>query len=363
MIFISGIIGKDVTLLDVVTAVKADNDPILHVMIDSPGGYVEEGKQIYAFLKNYQERPVHTYARGTCASMAAQIFIAGSQRFIGCEYMIHNPAIVPEGERMESSELRGHADYLDVLKKEAIKEYVEVTGLDPQVVSDFMDNETWIQPDQAVTLNFATAKYEIKAVALYGEAQIKSSKNKQKESMKEKNSTLKAAVSKFIDTVFGGGAEPVSLDLTDVNGNVLTVERETGDPQVGDVASPDGEYTMADGVVITVAGGVISDIVTPATDDTEELKATLAERDAEIAKLKEELGAANSLKTQATNLVKDLNTELDATEKELETLRAKQKAVGSYAPEGRAAGKKADDASDILKYAAERKAEREAKKK
>ena len=361
MIFINGIIGKDVTLLGVVAAAKADNEPILRVMIDSPGGYVEEGKQIYAFLKNYKDRPVHTYARGTCASMAAQIFIAGSQRYIGCEYMIHNPAIAPEGERMESSDLRGHADYLDALKKEAIKEYVEVTGLDAQVISDFMDNETWIQPDQAIALNFATAKYEIKAVALYGEAQIKPSKTKQKESMK--NSKLKAAVSQFIDAMFGGGAEPVSLDLTDVNGNVLTVERETGDPQVGDVASPDGEYTMADGVVITVAGGVISEIVTPMPGENEELRAQLAEKDTEIARLKEELGTANSLKTQAASLVKDLNTELEANEKELVTLRAKQKAVGSYAPEGRAAGKKADDASDILKYAAERKAEREAKKK
>ena len=361
MIFINGIIGKDVTLLGVVAAAKADNEPILRVMIDSPGGYVEEGRQIYAFLKNYKDRPVHTYARGTCASMAAQIFIAGSQRFIGCEYMIHNPAIAPEGERMESSDLRGHADYLDALKKEAIKEYVEVTGLDAQVISDFMDNETWIQPDQAISLNFATAKYEIKAVALYGEAQIKSSKTKQKESMK--NSKLKAAVSQFIDSMFGGGADPVSLDLTDVNGNVLTVERETGDPQVGDVAMPDGEYTMADGVVITVAGGVISDIVTPMPDETEELRAQLAEKDTEIARLKEELGTANSLKTQAASLVKDLNTELESSEKELETLRAKQKAVGSYAPEGRAAGKKADDESDIIKYAAEKKAEREAKRK
>ena len=181
--------------------------------------------------------------------------------------------------------------------------------------------------------------------------------------MKEKNSTLKAAVSKFIDTVFGGGAEPVSLDLTDVNGNVLTVERETGDPQVGDVASPDGEYTMADGVVITVAGGVISDIVTPATDDSEELRTQLAEKDAEIESLKAELGTATALKLEAATALKEVLTEVETAEAELVTLRAKQRAVGSYAPEGRAAGKKADDASDILKYAAERKAEREAKKK
>ena len=361
MIFINGIIGEDVTFLDVVTAAKADTEPILRVMIDSPGGYVEVGKQIYAFLKNYQERPVHTYARGACASMAAQIFLAGSQRFIGCDYLIHNPAIMPEGAPMGSADLRYNADYLDAIKKDAIKEYVAVTGLDAQVISDFMDNETSLVPDQAVALNFATAKYEIKAVALYGEAQNNESKTKQKKNMK--NSKLRAFALEIIDKILPSEEAAVSLDLTDVNGNVLTVERETGDPQVGDVAMPDGEYTMADGVVITVAGGVISDIVTPATDDSEELRTKLAERDTEIESLKAELGTATALKLEAATALKEVLTEVENAEAELVTLRAKQKAVGSYAPEGRAAGKKADDASDILKYAAERKAEREAKKK
>ena len=362
MIFINGIIGEDVTFLDVVTAAKADTEPILRVMIDSPGGYVEVGKQIYAFLKDYQERPVHTYARGACASMAAHIFMAGSERFIGCDYKIHNPAIMPEeGKRLESADLRYNADYLDTLKKEMIKEYVGVAGVDPQVVSDFMDNDTSLTPDQAVALNFATAKYEIKAVALYGEAQNNESKTKQKKNMK--NSKLRAFALEIIDKILPSEEAAVSLDLTDVNGNVLTVERETGDPQVGDVASPDGEYTMADGVVITVAGGVISDIVTPATDDSEELRTQLAEKDAEIESLKAELGTATALKLEAATALKEVLTEVENAEAELVTLRAKQKAVGSYAPEGRAAGKKADDASDIIKYAAERKAEREAKKK
>lgn len=55
----------------------------------------------------------------------------------------------------------------------------------------------------------------------------------------------------------------VSLDLSTADGGTLTVEREEGDPQVGDTASPDGEHLMPDGSTIVVEGGVISEIRDP----------------------------------------------------------------------------------------------------
>jgi ATP-dependent Clp protease protease subunit len=72
------------------------------------------------------------------------------------------------------------------------------------------------------------------------------------------------------------------MELTTEDGTVLTVEREEGDPEVGDNASPDGTWLMPDGKTITVEGGVITEI-TKAEPETE------PETDAEVATLKQQV--------------------------------------------------------------------------
>lgn len=61
--------------------------------------------------------------------------------------------------------------------------------------------------------------------------------------------------------------EPKAMELNTADGQTLTVEREEGDPQVGDKASPDGTFEMPDGKTIVVEDGVITDIQT--ADDEE----------------------------------------------------------------------------------------------
>lgn len=56
--------------------------------------------------------------------------------------------------------------------------------------------------------------------------------------------------------------EPVAMELNTADGQTLTVEREEGEPQVGDKASPDGTFEMPDGKTIVVEEGVITDIQT-----------------------------------------------------------------------------------------------------
>lgn len=64
-------------------------------------------------------------------------------------------------------------------------------------------------------------------------------------------------------------AEPKAMELNTSDGQVLTVEREEGDPQVGDKASPDGTFEMPDGKTIVVEDGVITDIQTADNTDTD----------------------------------------------------------------------------------------------
>ena len=92
-----------------------------------------------------------------------------------------------------------------------------------------------------------------------------------------------AAIKKIEDV------QVVSMELTNAEGNTLTVERDEGEPQVGDTASPDGEHVMPDGKTIIVTDGVITEIKDPdelEEDEVKALKARIEELETENASLK-----------------------------------------------------------------------------
>lgn len=156
----------------------------------------------------------------------------------------------------------------------------------------------------------------------------------------------------------GLAPEAVNLSLTDATGNTLTVERETGDPAVGDTASPDGVFTMENGKVITVAGGVITEITEPEGDETE-MDALKAENDA----LKAEIETLKGANTQAAA---DLAVQLAEAKKVTEDAKAEyvelQGLKSKYFPEGRQQDFNEPPVSKVQERINQRKAEIEAKK-
>ena len=106
---------------------------------------------------------------------------------------------------------------------------------------------------------------------------------------------------------------------TSKDGKTLELEKESGEPMVGDgVVSEDGEYLLPDGRTVVVEGHVITEIrpaeeeaveaeaergEEPGTDEAEfsekdaeidRLKAIIAEKDAEIEELKKQLEEAQA---------------------------------------------------------------------
>ena len=142
--------------------------------------------------------------------------------------------------------------------------------------------------------------------------------------------TMKEIVAKAKSVIKAAGEliEPdvKAIELTDVNGNVLSVTREEGEPQVGDAASPDGIYTLEDGRTITVAGGVITEIMDPVIG--EEIEALRAEN--------EQL--RNSV-AELTAALGESVTAMEEAETELTDLRARAQ-KSSYKAPVRTAGKK-----------------------
>lgn len=111
-------------------------------------------------------------------------------------------------------------------------------------------------------------------------------------------------------------AEPKAMELNTADGQTLTVEREEGDPQVGDKASPDGTFEMPDGKTIVVEDGVITDIQTADNTDNEGGEGgeggsasstdndTVAKLQQQVAALKQQLNDTKAQLASAQKLAK-----------------------------------------------------------
>ena len=123
------------------------------------------------------------------------------------------------------------------------------------------------------------------------------------------------------------------IELFDVEDNSVIFEVPTiDDIQVGVPASPDGEFIFSDGMKIVISGGVVTEMVKPATEEevveteTEgkakgEEEIPSDEKDKEIEELKQ---MVSDLKSQLEELKKNVvekDSTIEEAEKELEEIK------------------------------------------
>lgn len=321
-IHIYGEIGKQVTL----ASVQAELDPkaseyIIH--IHSNGGDVFEGYAIHNVLKNTGKK-VTAYVEGTCASIATLIAAAASNIVMNVKstFMIHNPIVTNTGG--DAKDLRNVAGQLDKIKSQLIDSWVGRTSLSRVQLSEMYDNETWLTPEQAVEYGFADQVQEIlKAVA---SADIKYLKH-----MDKKVSAIDN-LKKRILALFA----PANVTDTLADGTVISIDSEDGDWAGKKVSTedgtpiPTGEYPLADGRVLVVADGTVSEVREATQDnkdaqtqdddmkykeENEALKARILELESAIQATKdsEEKAQAkarsfeNKLNTEVKNLTAEVN--------------------------------------------------------
>lgn len=267
------------------------DDNRIDVEIHSCGGDCTEGYAIYDALRA-SGKEISCKVVGTCASMATVILLAApAERRTAYEHAslcIHNPyadgallkgKVTPE--RLESI-----ASYLRAEKEKMLSLYVERTGQAREVLEAQMESDSWFTPEKAIELGFISSI--VPAISAKKEVINQNSivMGKTEKEVKVQSSLLdrllrKCGYAKIEDV------PAVALTLTTSTGEELTVEREEGDIQVGDPASPDGEHVLEDGRTVVVQDGVITEIREPSSDeDVEALKAQVEELKAENAELK-----------------------------------------------------------------------------
>lgn len=135
----------------------------LTVRVNSPGGLIYEGLAIYNALKQFNGKVI-VKIDAVAASIASIIAMAGDEIQMppSADIMIHNPWSFVAGD---ANDMRQEANELDRLKEKLINIYAERTGLARDELSRMMDDETWMDGAQAVSLGFADTLLESQKAA------------------------------------------------------------------------------------------------------------------------------------------------------------------------------------------------------
>lgn len=145
---------SDFSSYDLAAQIKAlPQDAQITVHINSNGGDLKEGLGIYNVLKG---RNVTTICEGFAASSASVIFCAGKTRIMNAASLlfIHNASMLMAGT---ADEMEKAAEDLRTITESAKAAYREAgVNISDEELTALMDNETWITPEAAVAMGFAT---------------------------------------------------------------------------------------------------------------------------------------------------------------------------------------------------------------
>ena len=123
----------------------------VEIYINSPGGSIFAGSEIYTELRNYSGKKIIKIT-GIAASAASVIAQAGE-----CEisptgmFMIHNVKTSASGDYRD---MDNTGDALRAANQSIMNAYIDKTGMDAEILQDLMDRETYLSAQQAVDHGF-----------------------------------------------------------------------------------------------------------------------------------------------------------------------------------------------------------------
>ena len=306
-----GMDGVSFLDIDKFIASIPDDDGEINLTINCRGGMTDQALAMYDALRA-TGKTISAEVIGECSSSATLLLLAAKKELRkahpNASILIHNPYIsgFVEGDAKRIGNI---AESLEDVREQFLNIYVERTGADRDVLSAMMDEDKPMNVAKAIELGFIAE--EILPI---------SAQNKNPNII-DKKMSIKEKIFNALAKVFG-------MTLETADGKTLELEKESGEPVVGDkVTSEDGEYLMPDGSTIVVEESVITEIrpaeeeVVEETTEVEQreegeenepeelkedeqlsekdaeidrLKAEIAEKDAEIDRLRQELEDAKS---------------------------------------------------------------------
>lgn len=279
--------------LEEALASKADDDKLIELSINSPGGNCLDGMAIYDRLRSLEGHTIKAEVIGECSSMASVVLMAASVRRMhpNARICIHKPRFsdfyLPT---MTEDEAKKAYEDLHAETERLKKIYLDRTSYTEEELDKLMGEDRYMTAEEALQHGVITEIIQPMTAT------------KQPTHMSKLTKALKAFALAMREDENKQETQVVAMTLNTEDGSTIEIEREEGEPQVGDAAKPDGEHKMADGTTIVIADGVITEIRPAEAEDKkdeamteEEVASTIAQMTEAIEKLTAE---NESLKAQ-----------------------------------------------------------------
>lgn len=322
--------------IDAFEASIPKDDDNIDIRIFCNGGSVVEGWAIYDRLRQSGKKITCTI-EGKAASMATIIMLAAPKEsrkaYENAAFLLHNPWVPGwcMGDQMNAKDLKNLGEEMQMWQDKMVDAYVERCGCDREEIQALMDKDIFISTSEALRLGLISSTVApISASSSKRNIEQFINSKQQNPKAMEKKTEVKASLLDKILAKLGvktleeaeqavaepqAKVEPKAMELNTADGQILTVEREEGDPQVGDKASPDGTFEMPDGKTIVVENGVITDIQTADDTDTDDTdneggsasstdNDTVAKLQQQVAALKQQLNDTKAQLASAQKLAK-----------------------------------------------------------
>lgn len=146
--------GKESTCPKDVLDMLPTNGEDVEVTINSYGGLVDMGNEIYTALRSYEG---NVTANVVMAGSAASIIAMAAEKIVISpvgQIMIHNVSMGADGDYHDMEKA---SEILQKANQSLANAYVSKTGKSKEEVLTLMENETWLTAEEAVEHGFADA--------------------------------------------------------------------------------------------------------------------------------------------------------------------------------------------------------------
>lgn len=249
------------------------------------GGSTDEGFAIYDIIRN-SGKTIYTNIDGGCHSMAITLLLAApfENRTANrnSRALIHQ--VYAQPGMINVDQARDIADELEEEQSLILDIYEDRTGTDRKVLENLMKEEKMRTAQELLDYGF------ISKINNYN-----TNKKINKMSKTGKKPTLSQRVNSWLGRA-KNLIDGLNFDFTDADGTVLfSTDGDDDTLEVGMAASPDGEFTLSDGTIVTIADGVITDVTVEDSGEEDVIE--------ENKNLRKELANARELISELSNQV------------------------------------------------------------
>ena len=275
MRYLTGIVGQDITLQDVIDIVESGET---EMMLTTDGGNFFEALAIRDYLKS-TNKIESIGCLGMVASAGTLIMQGVKDRWAtpASKFLIHG---VQGGAQGSANDVQKVADDLRKLSNEEALNYSLLSGKPIDEINKIMDEERILYADEALSLNLINRISNLENLM----------------SKKEDHKSKLDLLAKAFKSVFSFSNLVIqSTDGTelDFGESVESIEQIA----VGSPCTQNGEYVLTDGRTIKVEGNVVTEVTEAAGTESEEMAQLKAENEA----LKSQLEATNQVVSDLTN--------------------------------------------------------------